>query len=155
MQTCCCQELHWATLAALSLKGACPEAVSRSAMPSVKLRFFLTGEGAFPALFLLDILPATLKPSSAGVSSDLGAAGADSLWPDGGKADAGGFLFFFDFFFLLTPADPADVLGASPSSKAKLLANEAIRRPIRPRGLYAVSLSNFPIGTTMSLARVF
>lgn len=92
-------------------------------MPSVKLRFFLTGEGAFPALFLLDILPATLKPSSAGVSSDLGAAVAESLWPEGGKADPGGFLFFFDFFFLT----PEDVLGASPSSKAKLLANEAIR----------------------------
>ena len=100
-------------------------------MPSVKLRFFLTGDGAFPALFLLEILPATLKPSSAGVSSDLGAAVAESLWPEGGKADAGGFLFFFDFFFLLTAEA---VLGASPSSKAKLFANEAIRRPIRQRG---------------------
>ena len=121
-------------------------------MPSIKLRFFLTGEGAFPALFLLDILPATLKPSSAGVSSDLGAAAAESLWPDGGKADAGGFLFFFDFFFLLTPAE---VLGASPSSKAKLLANEAIRRPIRLKGSYAVTLLNFSVGTAKNLRRVF
>ena len=96
-------------------------------MPSIKLRCFLTGEGAFPVLFLLDSLPATWNPSSAGASSaDLDGV-AESLGSDGGKADAGGFLFFFDFFFLLTPED---VLRASPSSNAKLLANEVIRNDL-------------------------
>lgn len=94
-------------------------------MPSIKLRFFLSGEEALPVLFFLDILPATWKPSSEGVwFADLGVAVAASLGPDGGKADTGGFLLFFDLFFLLVPEE---VLGASPSSNAKLLANEAIR----------------------------
>lgn len=86
--------------------------------------------GVFSALFLLDVLPATWKPSSAGVlSADLGAVPFA-----GGRPDAAGFLFFFDFFFLLVPEEE---LGPSPSSKAKLLANEAIWEDVE---LYAVTI---------------
>lgn len=92
-------------------------------MLSTKLRWFTRGGVVFSALFRFDVLPATLKPSSV-LSADLGAAAEPFA---GGRADAGGFLFFFDFFFLLVPEEE---LGPSPSSKAKLLANVAISQDL-------------------------
>lgn len=143
LQTCRRQKSH---KAALALYGVSQAFVSRAAMLSTKLRWFTGGGVVFSALFLFDVLPATLKPSSAGVwSADLGAAVPFA----GGKADAAGFLFFFDFFFLLGAEEE---LGPSPSSKAKLLANVAIWT--KDFELYAVTLSKLAL-TTDTILRIW